>query len=227
MEEKIKILKLSRSASEVSVTISALDEPVVVPEHIVHKHRLKEDIVITPSQLEMLRTESELFRCDRTAARMLAAREHSTGEIRTKLVRKSFTPDTIQQVVRKYKDQGVLDDAHFAHRLANHLLTQRPCGRSYLVACLQRRMIDRPLAEETADVALTGKDEKELATAALTKKWGEYGQFELEVARRKSYNYLARRGFGYEAAKVAFEQLHERQKPVIRPRRTDGEVPRD
>jgi len=216
MEEKIRILKLSRSASEVSVTISALEDPVVVPEHIVHKHRLKEDIVITPSQLETLRTESELFRCDRTAARMLAAREHSTGEIRTKLVRKSFTPDTIQQVVRKYKDQGVLDDAHFAHRLANQLLMQRPCGRAYLVAYLQRRMIDRSLAEETADVALTGKDEKELAVAALAKRWGGYRQFELEVARQKAYNYLARRGFGYEAARVAFEQLLERRKEVPR-----------
>ena len=216
MEEKIRILKLSRSASEVSVTISALEDPVVVPEHIVHKHRLKEDIVITPSQLETLKTESELFRCDRTAARMLAAREHSTGEIRTKLVRKSFTPDTIQQVVRKYKDQGVLDDAHFAHRLANQLLMQRPCGRAYLVAYLQRRMIDRSLAEETADVALTGKDEKELAVAALAKRWGGYRQFELEVARQKAYNYLARRGFGYEAARVAFEQLLERRKEVPR-----------
>jgi len=189
---------------------------VVVPEHIVHKHRLKEDIVITPSQLETLRTESELFRCDRTAARMLAAREHSTGEIRTKLARKSFTPDAIRQIVRKYQDRGVLDDARYAHRLANQLLMQRPCGRAYLVAYLQRRMIDRSLAEETADVALTGKDEKELATAALAKRWGGYSQFELEVARQKAYNYLARRGFGYEAARVAFEQLLERRKEVPR-----------
>ena len=216
MEEKIRILKLNRSASEVSVTISALDEPVVVPEHIVHKYCLKEDIVITPSQLETLRTESELFRCDRTTARMLAAREHSIGEIRTKLARKSFTPDAIRRIIRKYKDRGGLDDARYAHRLANQLLTQRPCGRAYLVACLQRRMIDRSLAEETADAALTGKDEKELATAALAKRWGGYGQFELEVARQKAYNYLARRGFGYEAARVAFEQLLERRKEVPR-----------
>jgi len=216
MEEKIRILKLSRSASEVSVTISILDEPVVVPEHIVYKHRLKENIVITQSQLETLRTESELFLCDRTAARMLAAREHSTGEIRNKLARKSFTGDAIRQVIRKYKDRGVLDDARYAHRQANQLLTQRPCGRSYLVAYLQRKKIDRFLAEETADVALTGKDEKELAAAALTKRWGGYGQFELEVARQKAYNYLARRGFGYEAARAAFEQLLERRKEVPR-----------
>lgn len=216
MEEEIRILKLSRSASEVSLEISNLDEPVVVPEHIVNEHRLKEDIVITPSQLETLRTESELFLCDRTAARMLAAREHSTGEIRTKLVRKSFTGDAIRKVIRKYKDQGVLDDARYAHRLANNLLMERPCGRSYLVAHLQGKKIGRSLAEEIANIALTGKDEKELATAALTRKWGEYRQFELEVARQKSYNYLARRGFGYEAARVAFEQLHERRKEVPR-----------
>jgi regulatory protein len=216
MEEKIRILKLSRSTSEVSVKISILDEPVVVPEHVVHKHRLKEDIVITRSQLKTLRTESELFLCDRTAARMLAAREHSTGEIKTKLAKKSFTPDAIRRIIRKYKDRGVLDDARYAHRLADDLLTQRPCGRSYLVASLQRKKIDRLLAEQTADAALIAKDEKELATAALAKRWDEYRQFELEVARRKAYNYLARRGFGYEAAKGAFEQLLERRKEVPR-----------
>ena len=216
MEEKIRILKLSRSASEVSVTISTLGEPVVVPDHIVHRYGLQEGIVITASQLEKLKTESELFLCDRTAARMLAAREHSTGEIRTKLAGKHFDPDTIRRVIRKYKDQGVLDDAHFAHRLAEDLLTRRPCGREYLVARLQRKKIDRSLAEQTADAALAGKDEKELATAALAKRWGGYGQFELEVARQKAYNYLARRGFGYEAARAAFEKLHERRKEVPR-----------
>jgi len=208
MEEKIRIHKLKRSLSETLVTISTLDKPIVIPDHIVHQHRLKEGIVITPSQLKKLRAESEFFLCDRAAARMLAIRGHSVGEIKAKLAQKGFPPETIQRIVRKYKDRGILDDVHFAHQLTNDLLTQRPCGRNYLVACLRRKMIERSLAEETAEAALAGKDEKELAIAALTRKWNEYRQFELEVARRKSYNYLARRGFSYNAARAAFEQLH-------------------
>jgi len=194
--------------------ISTLDGPVVVPELVVHRYRLKEGIVITPSQLKILRSESELFRCDQTAARMLAAREHSVGEIRAKLSGKRFSPKMIQQIVKKYKDQGILDDAHFAHRYGQNLLSQRPCGRPYLVASLRRKLIDRSLAEQTAEALLAGEDEKELAAAALAKKWGEYRQFELEAAKRKSYNYLARRGFSYEAAKRAFEQLQRRQTEV-------------
>ena len=41
---------------------------------------------------------------------------------------------------------------------------------------------------------------------------GAAGIVDLEVARRKAYSYLARRGFGYSAAKEAFEQLQERDR---------------
>ena len=49
---------------------------------------------------------------------------------------------------------------------------------------------------------------------AAAKRWAHLGQFELEVARNKSYNYLSRRGFSYPAARAAFEKLVNRQKEV-------------
>ena len=72
-------------------------------------------------------------------------------------------------------------------------------------------MIDRDLAEKTAQMVLSEVDEKEQALRALRKRWTRLGQFELETARNKSYNYLARRGFSYDAAKRAFEQLINEQ----------------
>lgn len=216
MSERIKILKLNRSASKVSVTVSTLNSPLVLSEDIVHEHRLKEGTVITAPQLESLQSEAELFRCDRETARLLAARERSIREVKIKLTQKHFAPDTIRRVIKNYKDRGLLDDARFAYTLAENLLNRRPSGKSYLTAYLQRKMVDRSLAGQTAEAVLSGKDERELAVSALENRWAEFRQFELEVARRKSYNYLARRGFGYEAARVAFEQLHERQNEVTK-----------
>jgi len=216
MDEIIKILRLNRTASEVSVTVSTLDSPVVLPEDAAHKHRLKEGIVITTPQLEKLKSEAELFRCDRETVRLLALREHSIGELKAKLAKKHFTPDAIRQVIKKFKERGILDDARYAHTLAENLLHRRPSGRSYLTAYLQRKMISRSLADQTVEEVLSGKDESELAVSALENRWAEFSQFELEVARRKSYNYLARRGFGYEAARAAFEQLQKLQDEVTK-----------
>jgi regulatory protein len=207
MTEEIRILKLNRTSSEVAVTISSLEAPVVLSEDSVHKHRLKEGIVITPPQLERLQFESELYLCDREAARLLALREHSIGEMRIKLTRKQFTSSTIRRTVKKYKDQGMLDDTRFALTTARNLVERRPSGRSYVIAVLRSKMIERSLAEQTAETVLSDMEELELAVKALQSRWSEFSQFDLEVARRKSYNYLSRRGFNYEAAKTAFEQL--------------------
>jgi regulatory protein len=213
--EKIRILKLVRSGTEVAVTVSTLDTPVVLPEESVHKFRLKEGIVITAAQLAALQSQSELFRRDREVARLLALREHSIGELRVKLKRKSFASNMVRRVIQKYKKQGLLDDARFALAAAKNLLARRPCGRSFLSAYLQGKMIDRALAEQTVDAIMADVDESELARKALQSRWREFSHFELETARRKSYNYLVRRGFSYEAAKEAFEQLCNRQQEVI------------
>lgn len=213
MSKQIKIIKLGRSGSRVTITLSAIDDPLVVSEETVHRHQLVNGVVITSSQLEQLRHESELFLCDSESARLLAMREHSVGELCTKLKRKEFSSDTIEDTIKKYRQRGLLDDAQYAYKLSKRLVEVRPCGFSYLTAQLQKKMIDRELAEKTARMVLSTMDEKERAIRALQKRWTRFGQFELETARNKSYNYLARRGFSYDAAKRAFEQLvNEQQK---------------
>lgn len=214
MTDEIKITKLTRGDRRGKLEISTLDKPLIVSLEIILQHRLVEGIVITPAQLELLRLESELYLCDSTAARLLARRQHSVGELKAKLTQRKFSADVTRQVIRKYLDRGILDDQQYALILAEKLVAERPCGRSYLLAHLRRKKISRELAEQTADIVLTGREEIELATASLEKRWAHLGQFELEVARNKSYNYLSRRGFSYPAARAAFEKLVNRQKEV-------------
>lgn len=214
MNDAIRILAIERSRRRVAVTLSNLRQPLLVSEEMAQRYRLVEGIVLTLPQFEELKVESELYRCDREVARLLAMRGHSVGEVRGKLRQKEFSKDAVEKTIEKYRRYGVLDDAQYAYQLAQRLLEGRPCGKSYLTAHLQKKMIDRALAEQTADIALSGKDETEQALSALKKRWPQFSQFELEVARRKSYNYLARRGFAYDAAKKAFETLFDRKNEV-------------
>ncbi len=207
MGDQIKIIKLGRKGNRVKITLSNLDRPLVVSEDTVYRHRLVDGVVITDDQFNQLRHESELYFCDHASARFLAMREHSIGELRAKLKRKEFTSGVIDDTIKKYRQRGLLDDAQYAYKLSERMVTDRPCGKSYLTAYLQKKKIDRSLAEQTARMVLEATDEVERAARALQKRWSRFGQFELEVARNKSYNYLARRGFSYDAAKRAFDQL--------------------
>jgi regulatory protein len=196
------------------LTISALEEPLMVSPSMYHRHRLKEGIVITPPQLEQLVTESARELCDQAVGRLLGYREHSVGEMRRKLRQRRFTPDVIEETLRKYIRNGLLDDHRYATRLAQKTLGQKPSGKAFVAAVLQRKGIGRDLAAEIVDELFEDADETDLALAALESRWAQWRQIDVETARRKAYNYLSRRGIGYEAAKAAFEMLHGRTSEV-------------
>ena len=205
--DEIKLERISRRGEIVSVVISSLDQPLVITESIVQKYRLTEGVVLTPTQVEQLMAEAERLRCFKEATRLLAMRDHAAAELTSKLRQRGFRLEIAEAVTQKYIRRGLIDDVRHAGHLARQIVKQRPCGRAYLVSYLQKKQIDRLLAEQAADECLAGTDEVELAVAALRKRWWEFGQFELEVAQRKAYNYLARRGFGFPVASAAFERV--------------------
>lgn len=196
------------------MTISTREKPLLLSTDLYHRHQLKAGIVLSAAQLDQLVAEVACEACDRTVGRMLAIREHSAGEIRLKLARKNHDREIADKVVKKYLHQGLIDDARYASMLARRTLNRKPSGRAYLVAVLQRKYIDRALAEQVVGNLLANEDETDLAVAALERKWHQLAQIDLETARRKAYNYLSRRGIGYAAAKDAFETLAARTKEV-------------
>ena len=210
MEDQIRIVKLKSATGRYYVTLSNRTEALTVSDELVHRHRLKEGIVLTAPQLAQLEAEAELAECDRTAARLLALREHSVGELRAKLKQRKFSTDSVQTIISRFSSRGLLDDAHFAQSVARSLLDRNPSGRGYLVAYLQHKLISRTIAEETADMLLVDVDETDLAVKSLERRWKTIGQFDLERARSKAYTYLNRRGIGYSAAKAAFDRLWNR-----------------
>ncbi|MBD3258111.1 hypothetical protein GF377_06735, partial [candidate division GN15 bacterium] len=195
----------------VSVRITDLEEPLVLPVEAVSEHRLVEGVVITDHQIAVLQSQAERYACHRTTARFLSQRDYSVGELKLKLKKKGYASESIETAIKRYIEMGALDDARYAHQTGRSLIERKPCGRAYLLAYLQRRRIPRETAEQVARTLLAGSDETERATAALERRWSQLDQIELEPTRHRAYNYLARRGFSYEASRVAFENLWNRK----------------
>jgi len=209
LNEQIRINKISERGGTVQVVISTLEKPLLVSTVLMARHRLVAGVVITPAQLEQLQHEAAREQCHRETARLLALREHAIGEIRMKLRRKQFASDIIDETVRSYQQRGLLNDSEYALNVGRKLIEKSPSGRAWLIACLQKKMIPRSIAEQAADILLSSVDELDLARRALQKRWAHFSQFDIETARRKAYTYLSRRGIGYHAARTAFDQLAE------------------
>ena len=207
MAEEIRLNEIRFQAVSVVVEVSILEEPLVIDLETAHRFRLAAGTVITPSQLAALEAAALRYACRNEATRLLALRPHAVEELRLKLRRREFPDEIVGETIDDFKQRGVLDDAQYAHELAQSLVARKPCGRAYLVGHLQSKHIDRFLAAEVADVVLGPEDATELAIRALSARWREFGQFDLETARRKAYNYLARRGFTFDATQAAFESL--------------------
>lgn len=209
MVDTIKIIKLEIGRDRAKLALSSLDKLLTISLATVAEHRLVQGVVITLSQADILIAESELFDCDRRAARILGGRDHSVGELKIKLRQRQFSTDAIEQTIKKYKKMGALDDEQYALKLAQRLVSERPCGRPFLIGHLKKKHIPNHLIDKTADMVLTGLEEVALARAALDRRWYLWTEFDIETTRKKAYNYLARRGFTYPAAKAAFELMQE------------------
>ncbi len=207
MDSNTRINSIKFAAGRFFVLFDGREKAIPVSEDLVHKHRLKEGILVTPPQLAQLEREAELAECERIVVRLLGMREHSIGELKTKLIHRGLGAESIKAVVKAYIDKGLLDDAHFALQVAQSLLARNPVGRSYLTAYLQKKQVSREIAVHTADMLLGATNETDLAVQSLRRRWRSYRQFEVETARTKAYTYLGRRGIGYSAAKAAFDKL--------------------
>ncbi len=206
-DQSIRIVELRQRGNQAQVVLSDGSSPLTVSDELVYRHRLKEGIVLTRPQVEQLTLEAQRYECEKYASRLLAIRDHSEGELATKLSAKGFPRETLGKTLNHLRERGLLDDAHFAHNLVCRLIERNPSGRSFLVAHLVRKKIDRSLAVQTVNAALEGQDELELAIKALQRRWRLYRQLSLETARVRAYTYLGRRGISYEAAKGAFEHV--------------------
>lgn len=198
-----KILKKGRN-----VRLFLSDErAVILTKDILLKYELRAGDEISDFKLKSIVVESDSLRARVYIDYLLAMRSYSTGLLKVKLEQKGFDLSVIKSVLLDYMNRGLLDDRKFARQLVESMLRNQPAGRGYIVARLQQKYIGRKLAGEVADELFSGINESDLALRVLRKRWSYFSKFELDIARRKAYNYLSRRAINYRAAQQAFDAM--------------------
>ncbi|MDX1567725.1 MAG: regulatory protein RecX [Longimicrobiales bacterium] len=106
------------------------------------------------------------------ALHLLSFRARSVTEMERRLRKKDFDESVVSEVVTRLLDLGYLDDREFARQFLEERLRRRPRGPFALVQELQKRGVDRGLAEEVLDALMAEReiDEADLARSTA-RRW--------------------------------------------------------
>ncbi|HEY3261635.1 MAG TPA: regulatory protein RecX [Pseudonocardiaceae bacterium] len=126
---------------------------------------------------------------------LLTTKARTRAELATALARRGIDEDTVSDVLARFSEVGLIDDAAFAESFVHAGHNYRGLGRRALAAQLRRRGVD----EQTTDTALAAVDphaEEEMARTLVRRRLAGGAAGADEVATiRKLVGVLARRGY--------------------------------
>jgi len=132
---------------------------------------------------------------------LLARREHSAQELRTKLLARDFDHDEIELAIERLVEEGLLSDARFAEAFASARI-RKGQGPQRIRGELEQRGV----AAELIEACLEGVDVDwaDLARSVRERKYGPDAPREFRERARQS-RFLQYRGFSGEQIRRAFD----------------------
>jgi len=149
--------------------------------------------------------------------RLLAARQLSEKEFRTKLKGKGFGSSVVESVVDRFRDLGYLNDAVFARQRARSLAEYRLWGNRRIEASLRGKGLSRELIGEALTLAREEITEREAIRQLLGNKGKGQGMVpEGKRGKHRLFQSLMGKGFPpgliFEILSIGGEEdLHDRE----------------
>ena len=138
-----------------------------------------------------------------TALRFLSYRPRSEQEVRLNLQRKNVPETLSEQVIRRLKELGVLDDAAFAEFWRQNREAFSPRSARAIKSELRRKGVDSDVIAQAVDEAV---DEVAAAYTAAQKKARLLHKLDYKSFYLRLGGYLSRRGFPYDVVKSTVDR---------------------
>ena len=163
---------------------------------------------LSADQQRALLVRQEVFAAKASALAGLANRARTAQELRDSLSRKGFAEDIVEDTVADLERLGLVDDAAYARAFVRG----RFSGRGYGPARLRQDLMRKGVARATIDGALAelteAEDLGEAARDQAARKWRALAsEDDPRKRKKKTMDYLVRRGFGFDQARAAVDAV--------------------
>lgn len=142
------------------------------------------------------------------ALQILSYRSRTREELRRRLAEDGYPEQALAAVLRRLEESGLLDDPAYCAAFIRSRLARRPEGVRRMAEALHRRGIDGEAALAAIRRVLEeeGVSERELLERAAEKKLRALAGTPRQVARRRLFDHLARRGFPLDEIRAFLER---------------------
>ena len=138
------------------------------------------------------------------AIKLLTLRRRSVFEIKTRLQKKGYESDIIEQVIKELNSFKYLDDEAFAESYINDRMNFRPCGRFIIKKELKERGVEENIIERKIEELISVEQEIESAgKLAMQKSKSISGKIEKNKVIQKVKAYLQSKGFSFDVINQA------------------------
>ncbi|MFC2059985.1 regulatory protein RecX [Chloroflexota bacterium] len=154
-------------------------------------------------QVEALAKSDQFHRCLNATLHYLNYRPRSESELRERLQQRSFDNESIEAVIVRLKEQGLVDDIAFAQFWKDNRESFNPRSKWLTKLELRRKGVADDFIDQVVDVI---DDDDSAYRAALNKVhlWSLSGY---QGFRHRLGGYLKRRGFSYEVINNTIERV--------------------
>jgi regulatory protein len=162
---------------------------------------------LSEEKIAQLKTEDQHESAYQRALNLINFRPRTEEEIRQNLQRHNLEEEIIQYVLRRLKENGLVNDAGFAQNWVENRAELRPRSRRALAYELKQRGVDSAIIEQTIDQV----DDSAMAYQAAQRQAHKIKNMEWREFRLKMLRFLAQRGFSYEVSAEAARRVWEEQ----------------
>lgn len=148
-------------------------------------------------------------RAEEIVERLLRIRPRTKGEIRRRLLKYQLPSQICDKVLGELEGRGLLNDMTFARLWIEEKMVKQ--GRRRIRSELLAKGIDASVVEQALELYYDESNELEIAKGIVTKRLRRLRELPLEVARRRLFGLLLRRGFESGIAAEAIGSILGRQ----------------
>jgi regulatory protein len=140
------------------------------------------------------------------AYKLLSYRSRSRKEMLDKLRTKGFETEDINAVMEFLEKSNLINDAELASELFSYSARSKPLGKNGIRMFMLKRGLDKELIDETLSGHTTEMEEK-AAMKFAERRSRVLNNYPAEVARRRLWAMLQRRGFSADVIRRAVDSV--------------------
>ncbi|MCD6234205.1 MAG: hypothetical protein DRP86_07090 [Candidatus Neomarinimicrobiota bacterium] len=180
-----------------------------VSDELKTKYGLQPALDIGEDRFLTLKNEAERQSAFEKAIELLSYREHSSHELRTKLIRKGFSSSLAQDILKQMIANGYLNDERFASLYFSELMRQRKYGPLMIKKKMMEKGVEGQVADAKLNTVSSGEWEQ-IAREILHKKRQKLNRNSGNV-RETVLGILTRKGFSYGNVQNVVNEYGEKE----------------